>query len=195
MDDHRQNELRRDIQYLKDRQAILDCLSRDTRGQDRHDSELITSCYWEDAIDEHGDAVNPASKYAAWINDEHAKASRLHTHNLSTHNCQIEGDVAHCETYVMVASLDHDGKTCQLVSGRYVDRLERRKGEWKIALRRFIVDVAIAGEPSMLKYLGETGYTHGSWNKHDTSYARPFELGTPGVKWAETLTRLENGEL
>ena len=68
MNDHQHQELRRDIQYLKDRQAIFDCISRHARGHDRHDSELITSCYWEDGIDEHGNAINPVPKYAAWVN-------------------------------------------------------------------------------------------------------------------------------
>ena len=91
--------------------------------------------------------------------EDHSKASILHTHNLSTHNCEVDGDVAHCETYVIVGLLDHGGQTARLISGRYIDRLERRNGEWKIALRRSIVDVAIAGDSSMIKYLGESWVT------------------------------------
>ena len=183
MNDHQHQELRRDIQYLKDRQAIFDCISRHARGHDRHDSELITSCYWEDGIDEHGNAINPGPKYAEWVNEDHSKASILHTHSLSTHNCELDGDVAHCETYVIVGLLDHGGQTARLISGRYIDRLERRNGEWKIALRRSIVDVAIAGDASMIKYLGELGYTHGTWDKSDPSYVRPLEIETAGERW------------
>jgi hypothetical protein len=38
-------QLRRDVQYLKDRQAILDCIARHARGHDRHDSDLLTDAY------------------------------------------------------------------------------------------------------------------------------------------------------
>jgi hypothetical protein len=70
-----------------------------------------------------------------------------------------------------------------MISGRYIDRLERRKGVWKIALRRSVVDTAIAGDASMIGYLGELGYSHGTWDKKDTSYVRPLEIDTPGAKW------------
>jgi hypothetical protein len=35
--------LRRDVQYLKDRTAILDCIARHSRGCDRHDLDLIAA--------------------------------------------------------------------------------------------------------------------------------------------------------
>ena len=51
-------QLRREVEYLKDRLAILDCISMHSRGHDRQDSDLITAAYHEDGIDEHGAAVN-----------------------------------------------------------------------------------------------------------------------------------------
>src|SRR5262245_6173210 len=94
--------LQRHVQYLVDRSAILDCISRHSRGCDRHDDELITSAYHSDAIDEHGFARNIGRDYAAWVNPTHATASQVHTHNLTTHSCDIDGDVAHCDSYVLV---------------------------------------------------------------------------------------------
>ncbi len=38
-------QLARDVQYLKDRQAIEDCVHRHARGHDRFDVEIMTSCY------------------------------------------------------------------------------------------------------------------------------------------------------
>src|SRR5579885_1420019 len=137
-------QLRRDVRYLKDRQEILDCIMRHARGHDRHDVELLTGAYHEDGVDEHGYAINPGPKYAAWANAVHAAGSRLHTHNLTTHLCEIDGDVAHCETYVLVGLLNNDEKSARLISGRYIDRLERRGGAWKIALRRSTVDLLIS---------------------------------------------------
>jgi SnoaL-like domain len=42
------------IRELLDRQAILDCIHRYTRGMDRHDKEMALSAYHPDAIDDHG---------------------------------------------------------------------------------------------------------------------------------------------
>jgi hypothetical protein len=178
-------DLRRDVQYLKDRQAILDCIARHARGHDRHDGELLTGAYHADGVDEHGFAINPGPKYAQWANAIHAAGSKLHTHNITTHLCEIAGDVAHCESYVLVALLNNDQTSARLISGRYIDRLERRSGEWKIALRRSTVDVLISGDASILKapLFTQQGYAKGTWDKRDVSYQRPLRLDEPAERW------------
>jgi hypothetical protein len=178
-------QLRRDVRYLMDRQAILDCISRHARGHDRHDSELLTAAYHPDGIDEHGHAINPAPKYAEWANAVHAAGSRLHTHNITTHTCEIEGDVAHCESYVLVGLLDNSGNTARLISGRYIDRMEKREGQWKIALRRSMVDLVLAGDASILKHPAFTsqGYSKGIRDERDISYQRPLSLDITPERW------------
>lgn len=179
-------QLRRDVQYLKDRTAILDCIAHHARGHDRHDVELLSGTYHHDGVDEHGYAINPGPEYAQWANAIYAAGSRLHTHNISTHICEIEGDVAHCETYVIVGLLDNNGTTARLISGRYIDRLERRDGEWKIALRRSTVDLLLSGDASILTApaFREQGYIKGMRDKRDVSYQRPLTLDdTPADRW------------
>ena len=73
-------KLKRDVQYLMDRQAILDCIMRHSRGHDRHDSDLLASVYWPDGVDEKGWAINPAAEYPSWANAAHvatAHAGRM----------------------------------------------------------------------------------------------------------------------
>ncbi len=178
-------QLRRDVRYLMDRQAILDCLARHARGHDRHDGDLLTAAYHPDGIDEHGHAINPAPQYAEWANSVHAAGSRLHTHNMTTHTCQIEGDIANCESFVLVGLLDNNGNTARLISGRYIDRIEKRDGQWKIALRRSIVDLVLAGDASILKHPAFTaqGYTKGIRDKRDISYQRPLNLENTPERW------------
>jgi len=185
MNDEELAQLRRDVQYLKDRLAILDVIARHARGHDRHDVDLLTSAYHEDGVDEHGYAINPGPKYAEWANAVHAAGSKLHTHNISTHVCEIEGDVAHCETYVLVGLLNNDEKSARLISGRYIDRLERRNGEWKIALRRSTVDLLLSGDASILQMplFVEQGYTKGLRDKRDVSYQRPLNLDETPARW------------
>src|SRR4051794_12410063 len=98
-------QLRRDVRYLMDRQEILDCIARHARGHDRHDAELLTSAYHDDGVDEHGYTVNSGPAYAEWANATHGATSASHLHHVTTHTCEIDGDVAHCESYVMVALL------------------------------------------------------------------------------------------
>lgn len=186
MNDADLEQLRQDVQHLKDRQAIYDCVARHARGHDRHDVEILTDVYHQDGVDEHGFAINPGPKYAEWSNAIHAAGSQLHTHNITTHLCEIEGDTAHAESYVIVALLDNSGTTARMISGRYLDRLERRDGEWRIALRRSTVDVLIAGDASILQApaFREQGYIKGMRDKRDLVYQRPLTLDeTPAERW------------
>jgi hypothetical protein len=170
--------LRRDVQYLLDRTAILDLIAEHSRGHDRHDADLITMAYHPDGIDEHGNAVNTGAAYAAWINPVHAAGSEVHTHNITTHLCEIDGDTAHCESYVLVCLLNHDGVTARVISGRYLDRLERRNGKWKIALRRSIVELMFTADASLLQteIVKDQGYPRGTRDSSDLSYVRPLTL-------------------
>jgi ketosteroid isomerase-like protein len=178
-------KLRNDVQFLLDRMAILDCIARHARGHDRHDVELLTSTYHEDGVDEHGFAINMATDYAEWANAIHAAGSLQHTHNVTTHTCEIDGDVAHCESYVLVVLLNKDGKTARMISGRYIDRLEKRNDEWKIALRRTTVDVLLSGDASILKspVFQDQGYTKGVRDERDISYLRPLALDKTSERW------------
>ncbi|HVU73945.1 MAG TPA: nuclear transport factor 2 family protein [Mycobacteriales bacterium] len=177
--------LQRDVHHLKDRLAIQDVVARHARGCDRHDIDLITSVYHPDATDEHGAAQNSGLEYGAWANEAHARTSLTHTHNITTHTCEIDGDTAHAESNVLVVLLGSDGKTAQVISGRYLDRLERRDGQWRIALRRSTVEAMFLADASVLRapFFAELGYIKGSRDETDPSYARPLELDTPVIRW------------
>ena len=172
------DQLRRDVRYLMDRNAILDCISEQSRGHDRHDAGLLTKAYHPDGVDEHGNAVNSGPTYAAWINPVHAAGSRVHTHNITTHVCEIDGDTAHCESYVLVCLLNHDGVTARVISGRYIDRLQRRDGIWKIAVRRSTVELMFTADASLLQseLFKDQGYPRGTRDRRDLSYLRPLTL-------------------
>jgi len=53
-DEKLDEELLAFVREMKDRQEIMDCLHRYTRGVDRFDRELMLSSYPPDARDEHG---------------------------------------------------------------------------------------------------------------------------------------------
>lgn len=178
-------QLQRDVQYLKDRQAILDCVNNHARGCDRFDEELLSSTYHEDGVDEHGFAINPGAQYAGWANKVHAAGSLLHTHNITTHTCDINGNEAHAESYVMVALLNNDGASARIISGRYIDHLHKRDGQWKISLRRSTVDLLLSGDASILNapVFKQQGYTKGLRSQDDVSYQRPLSLDVTPERW------------
>jgi len=178
--------LQRDVQYLMDRTAILDCVAQHARGHDRHDQDLLTATYYDDGVDEHGYAINSGPEYASWANKIHEAASQLHTHNITTHSCEIDGNTAHAESYVLVGLLSPDGKTAQLMSGRYLDRLERRQGSWRIAVRRSTVELALTADASLLAspFFSKQGFVKGTRDTGDLSYQRPLLLDTePPQRW------------
>lgn len=172
-------QLARDVAYLKDRLAIEDCVHTHARGHDRFDVEMMTACYHEDGIDEHGAAaIHSGPDYGEWANATHARGALLNLHNITTHTCEITGDTAHAESYVLVGLLNPDGVSVRFINGRYVDRLEKRDGTWRIALRRCTLDFMLQGDASLLKspYIGAAGYIRGTRDKRDVSYMRPLTL-------------------
>lgn len=179
-------QLARDVAYLKDRRAIEDCIHAHARGHDRFDVGLLTAAYHPDGVDEHGSAsINQGPEYAEWANAIHAGGSELCLHNITTHNCDIDGDTAHTESYVLVGLLNPDGKSVRLINGRYIDRLEKREGHWRIALRRCTVDLLIAGDASILQapQFKAGGYIKGTRDSSDVSYQRPLSLDKPVSHW------------
>lgn len=163
------------VQHLLDRQAILDCINRYSRGLDRHDEEMIASAYHEDATDNHGARVESIPEFVRWVNDAHAAAFKAHTHHITCHNCEIDGDTAHAESYVFFVQHSADGVHLQGGSGRYIDRLERRDGEWKIALRRLVIDWRF--KAADVSWEGPKSFPSGTWDKADISYMRPLGVG------------------
>lgn len=175
--------LRSEVRYLSDRQAILDCVNNQSRGHDRHDLELMASVYFDDAVDEHGPVAKSGPEYGEYANDAHSSIFIDHLHNITTHTCEIDGDVAHAESYVIGTMRVRDHRTVALIGGRYLDRLERRDGVWKIALRRCTIEWTMNGDTSAISEGGFAGFIKGTWGTDDPSYARPMDLDTPAERW------------
>jgi SnoaL-like domain len=64
-------------------------------------------------------------------------------HNICNVLIELDGDIARCESYVIViVRLPQDeGAMDWMHAGRYVDRFERRNGEWRIAYRTVVYDL------------------------------------------------------
>jgi ketosteroid isomerase-like protein len=165
------------IQALVERQAIHDCLVRYCRAVDRLDRELLLSVYHVDAVDDHGVFVGNREEFADWVIAFHSRAQHSTQHIITNHSCDIDGDVAHAETYWMFAAMNTDGAPLTLSGGRYIDRLERRDGRWAIALRKVVSDWRGAPGGALLSAEGTAALNRGAppmRDRSDPSYDRPL---------------------
>jgi hypothetical protein len=172
------------LQDLLDRQAIFECIKRNSRGNDRFDVDLVTSSYHPDGIHELGLKQISGREYGEHANHAHRALFDANLHNVTIHTCEIDGDVAHAESYSLGVFLDKGAETGRMLAGRYLDRLEKREGEWRIVLRRATVEIAIEGKATLPtgKTLPGSGYLKGDRGRTDPSYARPLTTDD-GERW------------
>ena len=95
------DEILQTVRHLKDRQDILDCIQRESRARDRQDSAQIASCWWDDGVDEHGAFTHRMPDYPERANLGHRMNFHMTSHNITNHLCEIDGDTAYCESYVI----------------------------------------------------------------------------------------------
>jgi hypothetical protein len=178
------------VQELYDRQAIRDCLMTYSRGVDRLDRELILSVYHDDATDDHGAFVGGPVEFADWVIAMHTATHMSHQHCQFNSTCDLQGDVAHTETYYMFVGINQKGTPLAMSGGRYIDRLEKRNGRWAIAARLCVRDWApLATIPETLDQAALTvvqldestkakirGGAKPARDRTDPSYQRPLPV-------------------
>ena len=164
------------LRELLDRQAIWACLLRYARGMDRLDRDLALSAYHPGAVEDHGAVIQPAEDFVTRVFEFHRTREVATQHILSNHTCEIDGDIAHCETYVRCFSVMAEGPHT-LAFGRFVDRLERRDGRWGITSRVSLPEGA-SDLPRFDHRAGMTDDPHtlarNARDSSDISYLRPL---------------------
>jgi hypothetical protein len=161
---------------LLDRQDILDCLTRWCRSMDRFDRELFLSAFHPDATIAAGDFVGGPVALYDWASNMHEQWQAGTQHDVLNHSCETDGDVAHAETYYLYVARNRD-ESLMLAGGRYIDRLERREGAWKIALRCNVIEWASHAPPAAVPFADVPGIQlngAASRSKEDISYRRPL---------------------
>jgi ketosteroid isomerase-like protein len=134
------------LKRIEDRHAIYDVIVRYCRGVDRSDVALVEAAFHDDAIDNHFGVVLPFREAIGTLksarNGTGSTSKTTSMHNIGNVLIELDGDVASCETYVtVVVRIPHEGGIIDWThAGRYVDRFERRNGEWRIAHRTVVYD-------------------------------------------------------
>lgn len=120
------------------KQEIEEIVLRYCRGIDRRDFDLVRSCYHADATDQHGSFSGGVEAYLEWVEGLTARY-RWTMHFVGNVLIELgeEPDRAACETYgISLHRSDDPRPFMNLATGfRYLDRFERRDGEWRIADR------------------------------------------------------------
>jgi hypothetical protein len=160
------------VTRLLDRQAIADVLLLYSRAVDRKDYDALDRCYWPDAFDNHIFYKGDYAGFKLWVVENTRDACTTHFQGNMLIE-QFSADSACVETYSIVI---HDGpggagSETVVMGGRFLDRLEKRGGEWRIAHREVTVDFQMRG-PSTAAWTGvlATAASRGSSKPHDALY-------------------------
>ena len=128
--------MQEDIDVLLAQRAFQRVLTTYSRGVDRFDFEAVRTCYWPDGTDYHGSFVGGVDEFISFVETSLNRFERTN-HFLGNIliDVDLDHDVARAETYAVAFHryTDADGHPTDMWAGlRYVDRFERRQGEWRI---------------------------------------------------------------
>jgi hypothetical protein len=159
------------IAALLAKDEITEAIHRVARGTDRLDRDLIVSGYHPDGFDDHNSFRGGPEAFADWVLEVLPHFQATH-HFLGQCRIELDGDVAHVETYCdahHVGHPDEAGVVRDMVLGlRYVDRFERRDGAWRIARRVCAFDWSYWTEGT--RWAFEPDFTVGRRDRTDVTY-------------------------
>jgi len=127
-------------EQLADRLAIQDILHLHSRGLDRLDKNAIQCAYWPEAAVDYGSYKGSAHIFAELVVGALGQAYELTRHCLSNTLVNFAGSNAWSESSVHAGHLLPGAKEELLFYGRYLDKLEKRDGQWKILHRQVVMD-------------------------------------------------------
>jgi hypothetical protein len=169
------------LRRLIDRQQIRDCLTRYCRGLDRLDHRLVMSAYHPGAVSHVWGIRGTRRNLIDWTFNRLQSDTISTQHDITTGSVELVGEIAHAETYFLSSACDREGLLWHC-GGRYVDRLERRRGEWRIALRYVFTEWAgaLTDRPCRLMERQQRLLPAPSRDAADPSYLRPLSVERGG---------------
>ena len=124
------------LETLIARQEIEDVIYKYARGIDRMDFDLVRACYHPDAYDDHGTFQGGVEEFIEMCKGFLPRFA-VTQHFMGNLFVEVDGEAARAETYAVAYHRleGEDGGKDDVFGIRYVDRFERRDGEWRIAHR------------------------------------------------------------
>lgn len=139
------------LQRLVDKDQIRDAINRYAQGVDRGDWEQVRSGYHPDAYDAHGDYKGGVDGFIEWLQNRFDGVDNS-MHFLGQSLIEFASpDMALVETYFVSrrlqpttekeqGSLNPGDAIAREGWGRYIDRFERRNGQWRVAHRTVVLE-------------------------------------------------------
>jgi len=160
---------------LIDKQEITEVLYRYARAVDRKDFDRVADCYFPDAIDNHGGYIGTVDGLIEDMKSRHATIDSS-LHYVTNVLIDLDGDTANVESYCLcylrqAPQVPGGPQSRATVKCRYVDRFERRDGQWRIADRIVVFDESVTDE--IVVALSP------SWVRSRRSFEDPVFTGKP----------------
>lgn len=136
-----------ELARLADEAAIRKVLATYAVAIDRGDLDLLATCYFDDAREDRGRFKGTLPEFLAWLGGTLARFESC-WHLLGVPWIEIDGDAAAVETPCLghhrLREAGPDGAVDHLIPCRYLDRFERRNGEWRIAGRQAVYEPVLS---------------------------------------------------
>lgn len=144
-----------ELEALLHKQAILEVLYRYCRGCDRSDEATLRACFHPDSTHCHGGFEGSSTDFCA-LALKIVGSTKASKHVLSNVLIELEGDCAVSESHYFAYQRQVDtasgAETDYFTGGRYLDRLERRDGVWRIVRRVGLIDFERREPAQTLRY-------------------------------------------
>lgn len=161
------------LQRVLDRATIREVVERYCRGIDRLDADLVNAVYWPEATDDHGIYRGPGKDFAAFVIPFLQKHYEATMHTLGQSLIEFDDPVrARSETYFVAyhRGLRDGRQALDTAAGRYVDRFERRDGEWRIADRTVVIEWSATQADLGVAAYDVENFTQGRRDRTDIAY-------------------------
>jgi hypothetical protein len=135
------------LQAVVDHYEITQTLKEYCLGCDRCDEERMASVYLADSWDDHGLFKASGPEFAKLMTARIMSTTHSLFHMLGQTLINVTGNEAGAETYFFAVSRDtrEDGaQMCNQLGGRFVDKLSRQDGRWRIKHRVVVRDWGIS---------------------------------------------------
>lgn len=135
------------LRDMLDHHEIRQTLAEYCHACDRADEAMMAACYTgEDSFDDHGLVRAPGPDYARQMTANIVERTDSVWHVLGQSTIKVTGDLAAAEAFFLgfMRLKPQDGVSrLNQLAGRFVDRLERIDGKWKIRHRTCVRDTSI----------------------------------------------------
>jgi ketosteroid isomerase-like protein len=132
------------LQELAAKQAIEDQMARYCQAIDRCDPDILISTFHPDAVVDMGVFVGTPAAFAEAIIPYLKTTLVTATHRITNLLITVDGDRAAAESYMLGYAWDaltNPASPADIPDGmRYTDIWEKRNGEWRLSMRRLIMD-------------------------------------------------------